>query len=32
MASGNDILLRVTGDSSDTLKWCVDFGFTEVAG
>jgi len=32
MASGNDILLRVTGDTSDTLKWGVDFEFVEVRG
>jgi len=31
-ASGNDILLRVTGDGSDTLEWCGTLEFVEVAG
>jgi hypothetical protein len=31
-SSGNNILLRVTGDSTDTVEWCADFEFVEVAG
>jgi hypothetical protein len=31
-SSGNNILLRVTGDSTDTVEWCADLEFVEVAG
>lgn len=30
--SGNDVLLRVTGDALDKVEWCCDFKFVEVRG
>lgn len=30
--SGADFRIRVTGDASDTVEWCCDLQFVEVAG
>lgn len=30
--SGNNLLLRVTGETGETYNWCADFEFVEVAG
>jgi hypothetical protein len=32
LASGNNILLEITGDATDFVRWCADFEFVEVAG
>jgi hypothetical protein len=32
MNSGNNVLLRVIGDTSDTIRWLADFEFVEVHG
>jgi hypothetical protein len=31
-SSGNNLLLRVTGEAGQTYEWCADFEFVEVAG
>jgi hypothetical protein len=32
LSSGNNVLLEVTGDGTDSVQWCADFEFVEVAG
>jgi hypothetical protein len=32
VSSGNDLLLRVTGETGETYEWCCNFDFVEVSG